>query len=204
MSYDRIMTNQKTNWRYILIIVILALLVGGAILFYWWQIKTGVANMPETQSAQKTEEPPAPINTADWKNYKNETYGFEFRYPSEWYVKEEAGRFFLFDSSSCKGSCPTKNGKISFGIKDNNELVSISNWMKQNVATVGIEADESFSADGSQGIKRAYKDKNGNTIAVLTIFPQKGKLNTLYYFETSGHENIEILNQILFDFRFLK
>jgi len=197
-------TEGKTNLKYILNVGILALVVGGATLFYWWQIKVEVANMPEVVISKKTEEPPAPINTADWKTYKNENYGFEFLYPEGWYVKEEAGRFFLFDSSFCGRSCQKENSNISFGIENNDALLSVSEWLKQNVEISGIEADEPLTIGGSQGIKRNYKGVNNSTIAVLAVFPQKDKLNTLYYFETSGHENIKILNQILLEFRFLK
>jgi len=88
------------------------------------------------------------------------------------------------------------------------------------VGTVGIETDVPFSVDSSQRIKRNYKGANNETVAVLAMFSQEGKLGTrakrrggdeesasetkLYYFETSGHKNIKILNQILLDFRFLK
>src|SRR3989338_3223463 len=35
------------------------------------------------------------IDTADWKTYRNEEYGFEFKYPGEW-VFEENGNNILF------------------------------------------------------------------------------------------------------------
>ena len=72
-----------------------------------------VLNMPESASLKKAEEAPILINTADWKTYNNETFGLEFRYPTEWYVKEEEGRFLLFDSSSCHGSCPQKIARLA-------------------------------------------------------------------------------------------
>ncbi len=58
----------KTNWKYILIVVILAAVVGGGILAwqFWWVPKEEVKD-----------------ETADWKTYKNEEYGFEFSYPEQ-------------------------------------------------------------------------------------------------------------------------
>jgi len=205
--------NQKTNWKYILIVVILALVVGAGILGYrQWVAKeetklSGLLGFE--QNEKEIEKPFNSLNTEGWQTYRDEEHGFEFKYPAEWYIKpgetkEEAGRFYLFDSSFCGRSCQRENSNISFGIENNDALLSVSEWMKQNVVVVGMEADGTITVDGSQGIKRNYKDANNSTIAVLAIFPQKGKLNTLYYFETSGYENIKILNQILLDFRFLK
>jgi hypothetical protein len=198
------MTDQKTNWKYILIVIGLAALAGAGILFYWWQIEMGVANMPQTLNSEKITEPEKPLDISNWKVYKNLGYGFEFLYPDDWYIKEEAERFFLFDSRSCQGTCPKENSNIGFGVENNNELLPVSEWIKQNVAAVGIEADASFSVDSAQGIKRTYKGENVGSTAILAIFAQKNKLNTLYYFETSGFENRRILEQILLNFNFLK
>jgi len=222
-------TQGKTNLKYILIVGILALVVGAGILGYGRWIAKEEAKLSGLlgleQNEEETEKPFQPLNTEGWQAYRNEEYGFEFKYPAEWYdkpgeTKEEAGRFYLFGSSFCGRSCQRENSNISFGVENNDALLSVSEWMKQNVVVVGIEADEPIIIDGSQGIKRNYKGVNNSTVAVLVIFPQKDKLDTrakqrggdeapasattLYYFETSGHKNIEILNQILLDFRFLK
>jgi hypothetical protein len=37
------------------------------------------------------------IDTSDWKVYRNETFGFEVRYPSNWEVKEDYGKVSTFD-----------------------------------------------------------------------------------------------------------
>lgn len=207
------MADQKTNWKYILIIVFLTLGVGAGILGYWQIVQKEEQKATELISSEnigdKNEKLPTPIDTADWQTYQNKEYGFEFRYPKEWYVKQgetpaEAGRFFIFDYSSCQGSCPTKKSEVSFGVRSNDGLLSVSEWLKQKVATVGIEEDHPFSVAGFTGIKRIYKDKDNNGVAAFVIFPQGDKLNTLYYFQTSGSENIRILNKMLFEFHFLK
>ncbi len=195
----------KTNFRYILIAAILAALAGGAILFYWWQIKTVTANIPQVASLQQSVEAPKPVDTSDWNTYSNQTLGLEFRYPAEWFVKQDDARYLLFDSEAAcvEGTCPTKKSLVSFGKQENSQLLPVSEWVKQNVSLSGIETDLPFSINSFEGIKRVYKGAN-NTTAVLVIFSEQDELGNLYYFETSGRENQRILNEILVSFKVLK
>lgn len=66
------------KWKYILIVFILAVVVGGGILSYqyWWipkeEDKTPGVKAPEVTLADET---------AGWKTYRNEKYGYEIKYP---------------------------------------------------------------------------------------------------------------------------
>jgi len=62
-----------------LIIIIGVLIIGGGIFAYFQFFKEGVKTEGEEQKNE----------TADWKTYKNEQYGFEFKYPSDWMVTEK-------------------------------------------------------------------------------------------------------------------
>jgi hypothetical protein len=68
--------NQK-GFTNILLIVIVISLVGTGVYF---------------ALVKKQEPVPQQITTKDWKTYRNEKYGFEVKYPSEWQVQEDYGR----------------------------------------------------------------------------------------------------------------
>ncbi len=80
----------KKNW---LILGTLLLLVGG---FFWlMQKRQASVNQPvdtdpvvETSNQSELE---AKIDISDWKVYKNEEYGFEFKYPKDWKVEKKSG-----------------------------------------------------------------------------------------------------------------
>lgn len=77
------MTNQKTNWKFILIVLILATLVGGGILGYFEYFKREMISLTQFPEIKKPEK-----LTADWKIYRNEIYNFEIKYPENWLIRE--------------------------------------------------------------------------------------------------------------------
>lgn len=74
-----ILKEGKTNWKHILIVVILTLITEGGIL--WWINQQEFSiEFPEIKKPEKIVEKKA----ANWKTYRNEEHGFEFKYPKEW------------------------------------------------------------------------------------------------------------------------
>lgn len=75
----------------ILVIVIFALLAVGILSWQWSDLKK--VEMPEIKAPEEIlpplppgEEIPPEEETADWKVYRNEEYGFEVRYPGGWSI----------------------------------------------------------------------------------------------------------------------
>ena len=141
----------ENNKGYMSVIVIIALVVIVAGYFVFYKKSVPVAQQPIP--AQKDQ-------TTDWKTYKNDKYGFEFKYPSTYLVKifEEStvrGRLFQVILNSIAmgegegGYGPLAN--ISIGVWDNSSQLSLVGWASD-------EYNDSFSNYGGDGFSD-FKDR---------------------------------------------
>ncbi len=79
--------------RWLIWTIALAILIA---MFVWWQIELYTieadTQLIETQSAppiqHKSAQTTSAINTSSWKTYRNEKYGFEFKYPPDLKLEE--------------------------------------------------------------------------------------------------------------------
>ena len=81
----------KTNWKLLVIVIILAILVGGGVLGWQWLEFKKEMKIPEFKLSEKIKD-----ETVNWKTYRNEEYGFEFKYPSNWEIAEGEKAVTLF------------------------------------------------------------------------------------------------------------
>ena len=73
----------------IIIIIVCAVLVGGIVA---WQNLEMPKGEEEISEGEAPEEVPKD-ETADWKIYRNDEYGFEIKYPPDWFLLKEPDMF---------------------------------------------------------------------------------------------------------------
>jgi len=88
-----------------------------------------VSTQPEeTTSPPKEPTTTEPVDTSDWKTYRNEKYGYEIRYPHEYAIQidEEGGVYFFAPGylEKCQPHCP-----IFFSIHITETDVSLEEWI---------------------------------------------------------------------------
>ncbi|MEK7123412.1 MAG: hypothetical protein AAB851_00800, partial [Patescibacteria group bacterium] len=91
------------------------------------------------------------LPTTDWKKYQNKTYGFEVKYPKEWFVLENAYGGVAFSSSSSGNAYDfNENGKtvayknwarVTFTFEPKLKTQTLENWLKEKADPGGPGID---------------------------------------------------------------
>lgn len=109
-----------------LIIVGFVLIIGGGYWFWVDDIKPYLdagkgAQIVVSNNEMSTES--VPVDTTDWKTYRNEKYGFEVKYPENWKFTD------LSDKYSKVWSLKGEAGSMIIQIQENPNKLSIRQWV---------------------------------------------------------------------------
>lgn len=221
--------NQKAS---IITIFFLILIIGGlsALLFVFYsKSKTVIPESIKVVQEAQLGKVPEKIDTSDWKLYRNDTFGYELKYPSDWVIGTTFGAdpysFSAPDFSPAKNYSDGLKTIPSFSISsihkiDQGETVEVGMPMGNGdssriIAAKRIKLDER-DAMFVEYFKNGYGDPNGKTGRVQ----QQIKVidaGVVYYLEMQEHnqaekllassaewENGATLEAILESFRFLE
>jgi hypothetical protein len=155
-----------------------------------------------TQVIEETElakEKPEKIETANWKTYRNEEYGFEIKYPVDWYVETE-----INPASKTKLSVSFENYPSEGGVeKEDYQLIifaieeeSIIQWLKKAKETVA--KIEEFTVNSEKGYKATIPKVGISAV----IVKNKYLYSLIISFPSAQGE--KIFDQMLSTLRFLE
>ncbi|PJB83519.1 MAG: hypothetical protein CO088_01275 [Candidatus Yonathbacteria bacterium CG_4_9_14_0_8_um_filter_46_47] len=204
--------NQK-GFANIILVVVIVILVGAIGYFVFIKKSEPIAQqststptqtktpLPPTSTPTKTPaySTPAPKDeTANWKSYRNDQYGFELKYPEDWRTAQ--------CGIDCQGFGPQSvREDIAVGI---NVLNSKLDTAKKSLPVLSnsynkIIKEETVIVEGTQWTKLTIKQDIAGEIFIEHLIEKSGKTYDLGV-GTDELNIVNIYNQILSTFRFTK
>ncbi|MBI2100942.1 MAG: hypothetical protein HYT47_02900 [Candidatus Vogelbacteria bacterium] len=217
--------SSKSRGLLIALLFILALGLGGWLVWRWWPagVVPPPSDVPPPVVVEDTNiEPPASaaiiydsetgVDTSNWQTYRNEEYGFEFRYPDEWKIIACAQGdskycslilefpFVIEFPSELKGQIGT--GKVSVSVRDTTSSYSresendrIQEIVEANYitppGTFGVETD--YHRESDRYSLASFVNQNKVSVFYSKYVGKYGDTDATYYFDTNKEKTVSFI-----------
>lgn len=167
-------------------------------------------NQPAATQSASIASPAPNGDRANWKTYRNETIGFEFKYPAPWQIIEDnkikdSNNLLTLYSKDESGE--TSAEEIKLFIYNNPENLSLEHYDKKHTGNSGIGPGLYDSSDElinlSSNIQSYYR-KDGYCVSVCQKYfiSRKDKIYEFVGYFSSKSKLNQTFNQILSTFQF--
>ncbi len=197
------------NKKFAITFVILILLGAGAYagIWYWQNQQVAQEVAPTfTPRPSATADP-----TADWKTYTNTQYGFEVKYPLDWFHVDCFSSYVGFSYLQSKlPNCETGGDQPHVNIKiiqggSMGKSISYAEGLIKDYSKTEIKISGNVTAIKYTGVTNSVEGpgpRNGTEI-IETLFSYNNNIYQVYYYGLDGKDYSQIFDQILSTFKFI-
>ncbi|MBU3918483.1 hypothetical protein KKC63_01050 [Patescibacteria group bacterium] len=160
----------------IIVVLVLTIIVGGVAWYVGVNMEPGPSPTPSpTESPSPTLEPD---ETADWKIYTDDEYGFEIKYPNFYYIIDEDFGNVSFRNEKYREN-PSGGCEFNILIRPNPLKKNLEEWLRDN----STEAE--FATDAHEKSGKLYFNSKQANIEEINI----GREKAIKFYQIGGHPN---------------